>query len=443
MTIAPTTGVGSASATLTDERILMISSDGHAVPPMDHYKNYMPAEWREEFDAFCKVHAQEGVRSYEALSLQHRTDPEVVDQWAEQVLEPRRYEGLWDPAVRFQEMARQGIAADVLFPDFGMPFDLYNPFVAAVKGYERTPAQIEVGNYAHNRWLAEFCQCAPERFAGLASVSFADVDATIAEIKWAKQAGLRGIVLPSFEDDAPIFDGRFDPVWSLLADYEMPINSHVAISATTKRIPSELLQHVPHPSVGIGIIAGRSFFFCHEVLTHLIWGGVLERHPNLQVVLTEQGSGWVVSTLKSMDYSWRGSYAPGTARDIIKLKPSEYFERQCHLGSSLWSLAEARARHEIGVHKITIGTDYPHLEGTWAAGPGHLQYLQATLGVAGATPDEARKMLGENAIPLWGFDSSKLRTLADRIGLRMTDVLHSPNQDYYPRGDVHKPLSMG
>ncbi|MGC4066824.1 MAG: hypothetical protein QM784_19745 [Polyangiaceae bacterium] len=31
----------------------------------------------------------------------------------------------------------------------------------------------------------------------------------------------------------------------------------------------------------------------HRALTHLIVGGALERHPNLQFVFTEQGTAWV------------------------------------------------------------------------------------------------------------------------------------------------------
>jgi hypothetical protein len=85
--------------------------------------------------------------------------------------------------------------------------------------------------------------------------------------------------------------------------------------------------------------------------------------------------------------------------------------------------------------------DYPHHEGTWGAGPGTLDWLRSTLGAAGATPAEARQMLGENQARLWGFDLEKLRPIADEIGLKM-DALLTPNDyDFFPRGDVHKPLA--
>ena len=39
-----------------------------------------------------------------------------------------------------------------------------------------------------------------------------------------------------------------------------------------------------------GMFGAESIFLTRNILTHMIWGGVLERHPGLTVVFTEQGS---------------------------------------------------------------------------------------------------------------------------------------------------------
>jgi hypothetical protein len=39
----------------SSDRVLMISSDGHATARMDDYRPYLSAGLREEFDAFCGV----------------------------------------------------------------------------------------------------------------------------------------------------------------------------------------------------------------------------------------------------------------------------------------------------------------------------------------------------------------------------------------------------
>ena len=121
----------------------------------------------------------------------------------------------------------------------------------------------------------------------------------------------------------------------------------------------------------------------------MIWGGVLQRHPKLRVVFTEFGSSWVAGALVNMDYTYEGSYLRRDVHSVLPHKPSEYFARQCFLGSSIFSRAEVGARHEIGIDKMMLGMDYPHHEGTWAAGPGTLAYIQATIGACAVPADEA------------------------------------------------------
>jgi hypothetical protein len=96
----------------------------------------------------------------------------------------------------------------------------------------------------------------------------------------------------------------------------------------------------------------------------------------------------------------------------------------------LFSLAEARARRQIGVDKIAIGVDFPDHEGTWGVGPGTATYLPATLGAAGVTRDEARSMLGGNAVDLWKFDVTKLGDIAARVGPRLREILAPPTRDW-------------
>jgi len=76
-------------------------------------------------------------------SLANRIDPDLVQQWVETVLEPGRVEGQHDPAKRLAELEHQGIAGEVVFPDFGLPFELHPPLVAAIVGYRRTPGPGE------------------------------------------------------------------------------------------------------------------------------------------------------------------------------------------------------------------------------------------------------------------------------------------------------------
>lgn len=422
------------------EKLLMISSDGHVTARMEDWGPYLAPGVRDEFDSFLKVYREKGSRNNEPKAMRSRFDADVVDAWEAEVIDSNRLEGTWDLDARLRELGRAGIAAEVLFPDFGLPFELYSPTLEALHNYSRSWQQRDAANRAYNRWLVDFCSGAPDRFAGLAAVLFDDVNAAVQEIRWAKEHGLRGVLLPMFDEAYPIFHSKYDPIWSTLDELEMPVNSHIAISGATQRTLA--VPPIPHPSLAAPLYAAELFFYCQVLLSQLIWGGVLERHKGLQVVFTEQGSAWPIAMLEGMDYSWDGSYMQRDVRDVVPEKPSSYFKRQCHLGSSIFSRAEMEARHLIGVDKITLGVDYPHPEGTWAMGPGHVEYLRATVGAAHVPPDELRLMVGENAVKLWGFNREVLAPIVAEIGPPVEDVLQVPECDFYPRGDVHKPLSQ-
>lgn len=419
-------------------KLMVISSDGHATARMPDYAPYLDPSFREEFAGFCAAYAQAGSHTFEERALSQRLDPYLVDEWRQNVISAGRLEGNFDPARRLAELDREGVAGEVLIPDFGLPFEMYSPLLAAQLGEPmRDQAHVDAGNDAYNRWLADFFSYAPERFAGMASISFADPDRAVADIRWAANAGFKGVMLPTFDEERPLYSSIFDPVWSTLEDLGLVVNSHVAISAVTNRWVSPLYPP-PHPVCLGPLFVAQVEFFCRQVFDHMIWGGVLERHPRLQLILTEQGSGWIPSKIEGMDYSYDGSYLRRDIRDVIRHRPSEYFARQCHIGSSLLTRAEVAIRHRIGVDKMMVGVDYPHHEGTWNGGTQN--YFQATLGANNVPEAEARKMLGETAAVVFGFDVDRLAPIADRVCPSAADILTPPTEDLFPRGDVHKPL---
>ena len=63
-------------------------------------------------------------------------------------------------------------------------------------------------------------------------------------------------------------------------------------------------------------------------LIHIIAGmmgaGVFERYPRLRVSFGESGAGWLAYALHRMDFEFEDRF-----RDLMKLRPSEYWRRQC------------------------------------------------------------------------------------------------------------------
>ncbi|WP_236795485.1 amidohydrolase family protein [Amycolatopsis sp. GM8] len=419
--------------------ITYVSSDGHAVARMPKWREYLPARLHQDFDDFLTVYKQYGSKNFDRPALEARLDPEEVDSFTDQLVKTGRVDGVFEMDRRLVELDREGIAGEVLFPDFGLAFQLLSPAHSSMSAINVTPTedQEREARRAYNRWLVDYCSEAPHRFAGLALVDFDDVETALAEIRAAKESGLRGVLLPFMDDDYPVYHERNTPIWKLLEELGMPLEVHTGTSGITKRRPR--LAPGTDPRFGAALSNQQWFFIARQVLDQFIMSGTLEKHPNLQLVFTEMGSYWAAATIERLDYSLSGAFLRRDIRQVVPRLASEYFARQVSLGSSLFSTAEAQARHQIGVDRMMLGADYPHHEGSINA-PGTRAYLRATLGAAGVTEDEARKMMGDNIIKLFGMDRAALEAEGERIGLMPSDILTPPTENLYPRGDVHRPL---
>ena len=88
----------------------------------------------------------------------------------------------------------------------------------------------------------------------------------------------------------------------------------------------------------------------------------------LKLAITEWTTIWVPEQLALLDQRYSETHYSaklGDYRSHLKMKPSEYFQRQVALGASCMPRREAEMRAEIGVANIMWGSDYPHPEGTW------------------------------------------------------------------------------
>jgi predicted TIM-barrel fold metal-dependent hydrolase len=148
----------------------------------------------------------------------------------------------------------------------------------------------------------------------------------------------------------------------------------------------------------------------------MVLGGVFDRHPDLQVVVAENGVQWLPSLVRDMEQFF-DTHGSAPVRASLRLRPREYFDRHVMLAGSLMTRAEAEMRVEIGIDRLMWGADYPHLEG---AAPAHREVVQHVFG--GLPEPEVRRMLGGNAVDLWGFDADQLQAVADRVGPTVAEL---------------------
>ena len=125
----------------------------------------------------------------------------------------------------------------------------------------------------------------------------------------------------------------------------------------------------------------------------LIVGGVLEAFPRLRVGLLECNVGWVPFWLDRIDHDFE-RLAEWDAPNL-RLKPSEYFRRQCFVGAE----EERGLNHvvaQIGDDNIVWSTDYPHWDSDYPRAVEEFLELPVT-------DDAKRKILWDNCARLYGL----------------------------------------
>ena len=92
----------------------------------------------------------------------------------------------------------------------------------------------------------------------------------------------------------------------------------------------------------------------------LLEGGVLERHPNLHIGFLESGCSWLPYWLWRLDEEYDN--LRWEVEDNVKLKPSEYFHRQCFIAVDPGEPGIEQLIQQIGSDNLLFGSDYPHTD---------------------------------------------------------------------------------
>ncbi|MEV0257875.1 amidohydrolase family protein [Streptomyces sp. NPDC050732] len=380
----------------TEDRYTVISADCHAGADLLDYRPYLESRHHDAFDAWAATY----VNPYEDLLA------DTADR-------------NWNSDRRVAELEADGIVAEVVFPNTIPPFFPSASLMAPAPTREEFE-QRWAGLRAHNRWLADFCAAAPGRRAGVFQILLNDVDLAVEEIHRSVEAGLTGgLMLPGTPPGSglpELYSSTYDPIWAACAERGVPVNHHAGSA-------SPPLGEEP---AARAVFMVETTWFSHRALWHLVFGGAFRRHPDLRLVLTEQGSGWIPGVLDMLDYyhgrlvaaarraggadTAESKFGAGLA-DAMGKGPSEVWRDNCFVGASFMRPHEAALRDRIGLDKIMWGSDYPHDEGTY---PYSREGLRTAY--AGLPRDEIAAMVGGNAARVYGFDLQRLGRIAARVG---------------------------
>jgi predicted TIM-barrel fold metal-dependent hydrolase len=354
------------------------SADSHVVEPLDLWTERFPKHLKDRAPRVEKVDGQprlivEGAPP-RRMGGSGDTAAEKADK--EKHGEGHFRAGGWDPGARIQDLDEDGVWGEVLYPTIAL-FAWLTPDAELCYHSARV----------YNDWLAETFAASSSRFAGAAMIPIHDVDIAVGEVERVAGLGLRSIMLPITPPEGRPYNlEEYHPLWAAAQAHGVPVSFHVGTGSnpvTERGLGGAVINYV---DVGLG---------APRTLAYFAASGVLERFPDLHVVMVECGAGWLAWLLERMDEAFE-EHASWVKPKLAEA-PSFYVRRQGHVtfGNDAAGVVN---RGFTGVEPLLWASDYPHPEGTW---PNTQAVLDRVF--AGVDESERRLISYETTARLYGL----------------------------------------
>jgi aminocarboxymuconate-semialdehyde decarboxylase len=238
--------------------------------------------------------------------------------------------------LRLKDMDRMGIDVQAVSP---APHQTY---------YWTDPGMGQELARAVNERLAEIGAQHPERFVPMGTVPLQDASLAVSELEHCvKTLGMRGVEINPSVRGMDLTDAKLnlEAFFAKAEELGIVVFMHPIGFTHGERLSNHYFNNVIGNPLETTVAA-----------SHLIFDGVLERHPKLKIVLPHAG-GFLAHYWARMDHAWR---ARPDCRGRIKRKPSSYLER-FHFDTITFDhgmLAHLIAR--FGADHVLLGTDYPY-----------------------------------------------------------------------------------
>jgi len=267
---------------------------------------------------------------------------------------------------------------------------------------------VRAGIDAYNNFLwDEFCAPDRARLVGMAQMPSTGVGDMIETLRKAKARGFKGVVISCWPSAGDGISDEDDPFWAAAEEEGMPVCIHINLTGRATRQRAREASRKSFYGQGdlaskanakaVGGLAGV-FATVPNTIGQLIFTGVFERFPNLQIPLIETGVGWIPHLLEQMDDRYWRNRSWGNIP--ISEPPSFYWFRNLS-ATFITDRFGVANRHGVGVDNIMWSTDYPHHGNDWP-------YSRKSINdsMADVPQDERHKILAGNAIRIFHLEGS-------------------------------------
>lgn len=238
-----------------------------------------------------------------------------------------------DVAARREHMQRMRVDIQVIAP------------APAQQNYWADEDLLVALSRVQNEDIAALVAEDPAHFAGMGTLPMRFPSRAVDEaIHGVEALGLRAFQIDTRVEDRELSDPSFDPLYSTLARLRAPLFVHPLGFSHGQRFGDFFMVNSLGQPVEEAI-----------AISHFIMGGVLDRHPDLDVIIAH-GGGFLPYYAGRMDHAWK---VRPEVRRLTAEAPSTYLKRMwfdtCVFSSDLVETLVA----SIGADRVMLGSDYP------------------------------------------------------------------------------------
>jgi predicted TIM-barrel fold metal-dependent hydrolase len=359
-----------AVMTIEETKIWANSGDAHVLEPNEIWTDRLPKEMAARMPRSERVDERTEIIHVDGDSFTRTIgfNPAVTEEYLEDAgksgtidvgerLHDRpavRHMGTWDIDVRLNDLDKEGIWGEVVYPSIG----LWNGMIT-------DPVLYREGVKAANDWLKETFLDVTSRSVPAAEISILSVEDAVLEATRVAEMGFKALSLPTtLGDTAPNWNrDEWEPLWATAEEAGMVLGIHIGGDA---KQPGDGINKMYHGPGGAVLNYVETTFGGQRAATMLVASGALDRHPNLKVLISEGGATWVPFIADRMEEGYRqhGLFV----RPRLSRRPREIMHEQVY-ASFQHDRTAIGAYTALGYKNVLWGSDYPHSEGTY----GHTQ----------------------------------------------------------------------
>jgi predicted TIM-barrel fold metal-dependent hydrolase len=326
-----------------------------------------------------------------ARAKRRADDPSARTEAEERLLLDKGWHamGAFDPAERSQALDLFGFEAQLVFATF-----------ATAQFMGKDLDLLYAGSRAHNRAVVGFCK-GDARLLPVGFVPLADPARALETMQEALSLGCAAVHVPSTAagERSPSHPD-LDPVWSALADADVPFVLHVGGGGRLldRAFHNNALPVTDHLGGGENIRSKDFLAISHSpslFLGTLILDGVFDRFPTLRGGVIEEGASWVVSWMHQLDFAQRAFRRTEPPLTKLEHRPSDYVRRHLKFtpfpGEPVGWMID-----QVGSELFMFSSDFPHPEG------GRDPIAKFEEALPRASEDEKARFYHENMAALLG-----------------------------------------